>query len=117
GTALPEGGEGQSDAPLPNGVRIMLDAEDVIRSFRPDWTRETGNQLALAFECAAPRKAAVLPRAGTRPRVRATTATSAPGSPPPGRALNGSRPASPGGAPPHGRTARASAGCSRDVDA
>jgi uncharacterized glyoxalase superfamily protein PhnB len=32
----------------------MLDAEDVIRSFRPDWTREIGNQLALAFECASP---------------------------------------------------------------
>ena len=32
----------------------MLDAEEVVRSFRPDWTRETGNQLALAFQCASP---------------------------------------------------------------
>jgi uncharacterized glyoxalase superfamily protein PhnB len=32
----------------------MLDTEDVVRSFRPDWTRETGNQLGLAFECATP---------------------------------------------------------------
>ena len=32
----------------------MLDAEEVVRSFRPDWTRDTGNQLALAFECSAP---------------------------------------------------------------
>jgi uncharacterized glyoxalase superfamily protein PhnB len=32
----------------------MLDAEHVVRSFRPDWTREVGNQLALAFECASP---------------------------------------------------------------
>ena len=24
------------------------------RSFKPDWTRETGNQLALAFECSSP---------------------------------------------------------------
>ena len=31
----------------------MLDAEEVVRSFRPDWTREIGNQLALAFECAS----------------------------------------------------------------
>src|ERR1700675_3412338 len=47
-------GEGHVDTFLPNGVRFMLDTEDVVRSFRPDWTRETGNQLALAFECATP---------------------------------------------------------------
>jgi catechol 2,3-dioxygenase-like lactoylglutathione lyase family enzyme len=44
-------GEGHVDTFLPNGVRFMLDSEDTVRSFRPDWTRETGNQLALAFEC------------------------------------------------------------------
>src|SRR5204862_6256500 len=43
-------GEGHVDTFLPNGVRFMLDREDVIRSFRPEWTRETGNQLGLAFE-------------------------------------------------------------------
>ena len=32
----------------------MLDSEDVVKSFRPDWTREIGNQLALAFQCASP---------------------------------------------------------------
>ena len=32
----------------------MLDGEDVIKSFRADWTREAGNQVALAFECASP---------------------------------------------------------------
>ena len=46
--------EGHVDTFLPNGVRFMLDREDVVRSFRPDWTRSTGNQLALAFECAGP---------------------------------------------------------------
>jgi catechol 2,3-dioxygenase-like lactoylglutathione lyase family enzyme len=46
--------EGHVDASLPNGFRLMLDTEDVMRSFRPDWTRETGNQFALAFECASP---------------------------------------------------------------
>jgi catechol 2,3-dioxygenase-like lactoylglutathione lyase family enzyme len=46
--------EGHVDTFLPNGVRFMLDTEDVVRSFRPYWTRETGNQLALAFECASP---------------------------------------------------------------
>jgi uncharacterized glyoxalase superfamily protein PhnB len=46
--------EGHVDTSLPNGARLMLDTEDVMRSFRPDWTRETGNQVALAFECASP---------------------------------------------------------------
>ena len=46
--------EGHIDTFLPNGVRFMLDGEDVIKSFREDWTREAGNQVALAFECASP---------------------------------------------------------------
>ena len=32
----------------------MLDSESVVKSFRPDWTRAIGNQLALAFECSSP---------------------------------------------------------------
>jgi uncharacterized glyoxalase superfamily protein PhnB len=51
---FPEDGEGHIEATLPNGVRLMLDAEEVVRGFRPDWERVTGNQLALAFECASP---------------------------------------------------------------
>jgi uncharacterized glyoxalase superfamily protein PhnB len=54
GVDFPEDGEGHIEATLASGTRLMLDAEDVIRSFRPDWTREQGNQLALAFECATP---------------------------------------------------------------
>ena len=54
GVALPEDGEGHIETTLPSGMRLMLDAEDVVKSFRPDWARETGNQLALAFECASP---------------------------------------------------------------
>jgi catechol 2,3-dioxygenase-like lactoylglutathione lyase family enzyme len=55
GVDVPETpGEGHVDTFLPNGIRFMLDTEDVIQSFRPDWTRETGNQLALAFECSSP---------------------------------------------------------------
>jgi catechol 2,3-dioxygenase-like lactoylglutathione lyase family enzyme len=46
--------EGHVDSFLPNGVRFMLDTEDVVRSFLPDWSRETGNQISLAFECASP---------------------------------------------------------------
>jgi catechol 2,3-dioxygenase-like lactoylglutathione lyase family enzyme len=46
--------EGHVDTFLPNGVRFMLDSEETIKSFREDWTRATGNQLGLAFECASP---------------------------------------------------------------
>jgi uncharacterized glyoxalase superfamily protein PhnB len=46
--------EGHVDAFLPNGVRFMLDSEETVRSFRPDWTRRPGNQLGLAFECGSP---------------------------------------------------------------
>jgi catechol 2,3-dioxygenase-like lactoylglutathione lyase family enzyme len=46
--------EGHVDTFLPNGVRLMLDTEETILSFRPDWTRETGNQVALAIECESP---------------------------------------------------------------
>jgi catechol 2,3-dioxygenase-like lactoylglutathione lyase family enzyme len=46
--------EGHVDTFLPNGVRLMLDTEDVVKSFRPDWSRATGNQLSLAFECGSP---------------------------------------------------------------
>ena len=32
----------------------MLDSEVTIRSFAPEWARETGNQFALAFGCESP---------------------------------------------------------------
>lgn len=47
-------GEGHVDTFLPNGVRFMLDTEEVIRSFRPEWQRSDGNHIALAFECGSP---------------------------------------------------------------
>jgi catechol 2,3-dioxygenase-like lactoylglutathione lyase family enzyme len=46
--------EGHIDTFLPNGVRFMLDSEETVRSFRPEWVREKGNQLGLAFECESP---------------------------------------------------------------
>jgi catechol 2,3-dioxygenase-like lactoylglutathione lyase family enzyme len=46
--------EGHVDTFLPNGVRFMLDTEEVVCSFSPGWSRETGNQLSLAFECGTP---------------------------------------------------------------
>jgi len=46
--------EGHIDTFLPNGFRFMLDSEEVMRSFMPEWQRENGNQLGIALECASP---------------------------------------------------------------
>jgi catechol 2,3-dioxygenase-like lactoylglutathione lyase family enzyme len=46
--------EGHVNIPLPNGLRLMLDSEEEIRRFRPDWTRRPGNQLSLAVQCDSP---------------------------------------------------------------
>jgi uncharacterized glyoxalase superfamily protein PhnB len=47
-------GDDHIEATMPNGLRLMLDTEEVIISFRPDWRRETGNQTALGFACGSP---------------------------------------------------------------
>jgi uncharacterized glyoxalase superfamily protein PhnB len=47
-------GDDHVEATTPSGVRLMFDTEDVMRSFRPEWTRATGNTVSLAFECASP---------------------------------------------------------------
>jgi len=55
GVDVPEATEsGHIDSVLENGARLMFDREDVIKSFQPEWKRETGNQISLAFECASP---------------------------------------------------------------
>jgi uncharacterized glyoxalase superfamily protein PhnB len=45
--------EGHVEATLANGARLMFDTEEIIKSFRPEWTRQAGNQLSLAFECSS----------------------------------------------------------------
>jgi len=47
-------GDDHVEATMPNGLRLMADTEDVIGSFNPEWSRATGNQLALAFACDSP---------------------------------------------------------------
>ena len=55
GLDLPEDpDDGHVEATMANGTRLMFDPEEVIRSFLPEWTRENGNQVSLAFECASP---------------------------------------------------------------
>jgi uncharacterized glyoxalase superfamily protein PhnB len=53
GLEVPDG-DGHVEATFPNGLRLMFDSEDVVRSFEPEWARTTGNQTALAFECSSP---------------------------------------------------------------
>ena len=45
---------GHVNIEMGNGIRLMFDAEAEIRQFRPDWKRETGNQLALAVQFESP---------------------------------------------------------------
>jgi uncharacterized glyoxalase superfamily protein PhnB len=45
---------GHVDVELQNGLRLMLDSEEEIKKFRPEWTRNSGNQVALAFQCGSP---------------------------------------------------------------
>jgi uncharacterized glyoxalase superfamily protein PhnB len=45
---------GHVNIEMGNGMRLMLDGEAEIRRFRPDWKRETGNQLALAIQFETP---------------------------------------------------------------
>jgi uncharacterized glyoxalase superfamily protein PhnB len=46
--------EGHVEAVMPGGARLMLDSEEIIYSFLPDWKRADGNQVSLAFECTSP---------------------------------------------------------------
>jgi catechol 2,3-dioxygenase-like lactoylglutathione lyase family enzyme len=46
--------EGHVEASMASGLRLMLDSEETVRSFDPDWSRQTGNQVSLAFECSSP---------------------------------------------------------------
>ena len=46
--------EGHVNITSDNGLRLMLDSEDEIRRFRPDWRRESGNQVALALQLGTP---------------------------------------------------------------
>ena len=46
--------EGHVNIDLPNGFRLMLDSEDEMRKFLPEWVSQPGNQFSLAFQCESP---------------------------------------------------------------
>jgi catechol 2,3-dioxygenase-like lactoylglutathione lyase family enzyme len=54
GLEFPEGSEREShvEAQLPGGLRYMVDTEDLIRSFEPEWKR--GESHGGAFRCETP---------------------------------------------------------------
>jgi predicted lactoylglutathione lyase len=48
-------GEGHIEAQLPGGLRFMLDTEETVRSFDPEWQPPAeGHRIALAFRCDSP---------------------------------------------------------------
>ncbi|MGH9272094.1 MAG: VOC family protein [Ilumatobacteraceae bacterium] len=57
GLDVPEPSDtGHVNIDLPGGLLLMLDTEDVIRSFDPSWSPpgDGGHRIGLAFECASP---------------------------------------------------------------
>ena len=56
GLEFPEGAasEGHAGVAAPRGLRFMLDTEETVRSFDPDWRRPEGTAIGLAFLCESP---------------------------------------------------------------
>ncbi len=54
GVPFPDASDDHLEATLPNGLRLMLDTEEVVKSFMPDWKRPEGNSIGLAFLCESP---------------------------------------------------------------
>ncbi|MEC3917775.1 VOC family protein [Nocardia sp. CDC160] len=57
GLTFPEGAEREPhvDTDLGGGVKLMLDTEETIRSFRPEWSVPPGpGRMALACDCGSP---------------------------------------------------------------
>ena len=57
GLEFPDGAEseGHVEAHLAGGVRFMVDTEEVVKEFDPEWQRpESGRLHAGAFSCASP---------------------------------------------------------------
>jgi catechol 2,3-dioxygenase-like lactoylglutathione lyase family enzyme len=49
-------GHGHVEASLPGGLRFMLDTEETVRSFDPEWSPPAGggHRSAIAFRCDSP---------------------------------------------------------------
>jgi uncharacterized glyoxalase superfamily protein PhnB len=72
GLEFPEGAESEGHAEASvGGIRVMLDTEEMVRSFDPDWKPPTsGHRSSIAFRCDSPAEvdaayAALLEQGGT----------------------------------------------------
>ncbi len=55
GVVVPETpGEDHVEVKLDSGVRLMLDAESMVKGFMPHWEEPKGTRVGLAFLCASP---------------------------------------------------------------
>ena len=55
GVGFEEPGESpHHEAVLPNGLRLMLDTEELVKQIEPDWKRPEGQAIGLAFLCDGP---------------------------------------------------------------
>jgi uncharacterized glyoxalase superfamily protein PhnB len=56
GLEFPDGAESEGHAEASvAGIRVMLDTEETVRSFDPDWQPPSGgHRIALAFRCDSP---------------------------------------------------------------
>jgi len=55
GLDLPDSGtEDHVEATTASGVRVMLDAETLIKRLSDDWVEPRGQRLAMGFKCASP---------------------------------------------------------------
>jgi catechol 2,3-dioxygenase-like lactoylglutathione lyase family enzyme len=54
GLDVPDATDDHLELRLPNGLRLMWDTVEVIRSFDPEWVEPVGHGMSLAFECASP---------------------------------------------------------------
>ena len=54
GVAFPQPDGDHVEATLPNGLRLMLDDLEVIKTLDKDWTEPAGHRMGLAFLCSSP---------------------------------------------------------------
>jgi catechol 2,3-dioxygenase-like lactoylglutathione lyase family enzyme len=53
GVDFPDATEDHIEATLPNGLRLMMDTEDLVKQFT-DWVEPQGQRIGLAFLCDSP---------------------------------------------------------------
>lgn len=51
GVAFPDPTDDHLEATLPNGLRLMIDAESAVGNYIPGWKKNVGNTVGLAFLC------------------------------------------------------------------